>query len=94
MEPDEFAAMVKACRTAAAARGTPHYGCTPSESTALRRSLYIARDMKAGEILTVDAVRTARPACGLPPAKYQTVLGQTIKQDTMAGTPLTMEMLA
>jgi pseudaminic acid synthase len=94
MEPDEFAAMVKACRTAAAARGAPHYGCTPSESTALRRSLYIARDMKAGEMLTADNLRTARPACGLPPAKYQVVLGQTIKQDAMAGAPLTMELLA
>lgn len=94
MEPAEFAAMVKACRTAAVARGQPHYGCTPSESTVLRRSLHIARDMKAGETLTADSLRTARPAHGLPPAKYHAVLGQTIKQDIRAGTPLTMEMLA
>lgn len=70
MEPDEFAAMVKACRRAAAAVGEPHYGCTPGESTALRRSVYAVKPIEPGQpIVLGDNARTARPALGMSPAE-------------------------
>lgn len=64
MEPHEFKQMVTECRRAAAAIGTPIYGCGPNESTELRRSLYWAKDIEAGEVITADHLRTARPSQG------------------------------
>jgi pseudaminic acid synthase len=70
MEPQEFAALVKACRTARACIGEPHYGCTPNESTALRRSLFAVKPIAPGEPLVLgDNVRTARPALGMAPSE-------------------------
>jgi sialic acid synthase SpsE len=67
MEPAEFAQMVTECRRAAAAVGEVKYGPGPNESTALRRSLWVVKDTKAGEPLILGQnVRTARPALGLP----------------------------
>jgi N-acetylneuraminate synthase len=67
MEPDEFKAMVEACRQAAAAVGTPTYGPAKGENTALRRSLWTTRPINAGEELVLGVnVATARPALGLP----------------------------
>jgi pseudaminic acid synthase len=93
MEPHEFKQMVVECRRAAAAIGEVKYGPGPSESTALRRSLYITKDMKAGDILTAECLRTARPALGMAPSHYERVLGWAIKRDIMAGTPMTQDLL-
>jgi pseudaminic acid synthase len=95
LEPKEFAEMVKACRQAAAAIGRVKYGPTASEATSLglRRSLYIAQDMQAGDILTMDNLRTARPALGLAPVHMPECLGKSIKYPVPCGTPLTWEMI-
>lgn len=95
LEPNEFADMVKAVRQTAACIGEVKYGASQSEqsSLALRRSLYIAEDMKAGDTLTIDNLRTARPALGLEPKHMCELLGKQIKQDVTRGTPLTWEMV-
>jgi N-acetylneuraminate synthase len=68
MEPDEFRAMAIACRQASAAIGVPSYGCGPKESTSLRRSLWVCKDVKPGDWLELGVnVVTARPALGLSP---------------------------
>lgn len=91
MEPDEFAQMVTECRRAAAAIGTVKFGPGPNESTALRRSLWVVKDTKAGEPLILNQnVRTARPALGLPCDTLLTVAAM----DLRAGTPLTAEGMA
>jgi len=92
MEPDEFAAMVKDCRTAAEALGTVCWGPAPGESTALRRSLWLTKDIKAGEILTGKHVRSARPALGLDCSKLTDALGRRAIMDYRGGQPLKMEM--
>lgn len=93
MEPHEFAQMVIECRRAAAAIGTVKYGSGPNESTALRRSLYIARDIAEGEVLTADHVRTARPALGMPPWQLREVLGMPMLRAVKRGEPLRMNMV-
>ncbi len=94
LEPLEFAAMVKACRTAASARGAAQYGAVSSEHRELRRSLYVSADMLAGQIFTLDNVRTARPAHGMSPAQIDKVLGRAIGVDAKRGTPITMDLIA
>lgn len=87
MEPAEFKQMVTECRRAAAAIGVPSYGPGPNESTALRRSLWVKRDIAAGDAMRLgDNVCTARPALGLPPSTD--LAGQYAIGDLAAGTPL------
>lgn len=95
LEPWEFAAMAAACRQTAEALGTAKYG--PSESEAaqvgLRRSLYLAKDVRAGELLRRSCVRSARPALGLSPLEFAYLEGKRFAADAKAGTPLLREML-
>lgn len=90
LEPDEFKAMVDAVRTAERALGQPQYGPTPGElkSLAYRRSLFVVRDIAAGERLTADNVRSIRPANGLPPKHLRAVLGRRAARALARGTPL------
>ncbi|MDP4528334.1 pseudaminic acid synthase [Alkalimonas delamerensis] len=95
LEPNELKMLVDETARAHCALGKVHYGCTDKEiaSRLHRRSLYIARDMKAGEILTVENLRSVRPGLGLPPKYLQLVLGKAIKKATEKGTALTWDLL-
>lgn len=94
LEPDEFTAMVDAIRTTEAALGRVHYDLTPEDakSRIYRRSLYVIQDVKAGDLLTEENVRSIRPANGLGPHHLQRVVGRTAKQDIARGTPLAWEL--
>ena len=59
-----------------------------------RRTLYIAKDMKAGDRLTEQNLRIVRPGFGLPPKYYETMLGKRINRDASAGTPLSWDLFA
>jgi sialic acid synthase SpsE len=90
MEPHEFKQMVTECRRAAKAIGVPSYGPGPHESTELRRSLWVCRDIAEGESLRFgDNVVTARPALGMHPDAP--IAGCTARTALKAGTPLTAE---
>jgi pseudaminic acid synthase len=92
-EPHEFKQMVEECRRAAQAIGVPSYGPGPGESTDLRRSLWVIKDVRAGEMLSLNInVATARPALGLPPSTN--LAGNRASRDLKAGTPLTQECIA
>lgn len=96
MEPAEFKQMVTECRRAAAAVGEVKYGPGPNESTALRRSLWVSKDIRAGDSFRFgDNVVTARPALGDQPDDFQRrYMGVLAPRDIKAGTPLTLECLA
>jgi pseudaminic acid synthase len=95
LEPAEFAAMVHSVRTTEAALGETRYGATEADASSLqyRRSLFVVRDVAAGEVLTVDAVRSVRPALGLHPRHLREVIGRRARNDLAAGTPLAWELL-
>jgi pseudaminic acid synthase len=90
LEPHEFKAMVDAIRTTERALGTVHYGLSEKEAScrAFRRSLFVVRDVKAGDAFTSDNVRSIRPGHGLAPKYLPEVLGRRAPTPISAGTPL------
>jgi N-acetylneuraminate synthase len=66
---------------------------TEREGLRFRRSLYVVADVRAGEPVSAQNVRSIRPAGGLPPDDLDRVLGRAFRQDTVRGTPLSWELL-
>ena len=95
LEPEEFASLRIETERAWQGLGQVRYGATAAEekSKVFRRSLYIARDLKAGDLLTSENVRAVRPGFGLPPKHLEQVLGRRVNRDVDAGTPLAWELL-
>jgi N-acetylneuraminate synthase len=95
LEPDELKAMARAVRDAWAACGKASYRLAPSEagSRELRRSLYVARDIAAGEPLTEDCIRSIRPGYGLAPKHLPGILGKRARRDLARGSPLAWDMI-
>lgn len=94
-EPDELAALVRESRAAAHSVGGVAYGPTEEEcgSVVFRRSLYIAKDLKAGDTLTTDNLRAIRPGLGLSPKYFQQLLGKRVSRDVERGTPASWDLL-
>jgi pseudaminic acid synthase len=90
MEPAEMAQLVVETNRACEAMGKVKYGPTDAEKKSLqyRRSLYVVKDMKAGDVLTHENLRAIRPGLGLPPKYIQQMLGKTVKIDVKRGTAL------
>ena len=95
LEPDEMAQLVRECRAAALAMGEVRYEMAEQEKKSLqfRRSLYIAENMKAGDILTEKNLRRIRPGHGLSPKYYDVLLGQKVRCDVERGTPMSWALL-
>ncbi|MFE3447601.1 pseudaminic acid synthase [Nonomuraea sp. NPDC059194] len=95
LEPAELAALVVESERAWQSLGAPVIGPRPSEREGLRfrRSLYVVRDVRAGEPLTPENVRSIRPAGGLPPETASEVMGRTFSRDATLGTPLTWDLI-
>jgi len=93
LEPHEFKRMVEDIRTAERALGGVCYAVSEREqaSKVFRRSLFVVKDIRAGEIFTIDNVRSIRPANGLPPKFLGDVLGRKAAVDLKRGTPLRWE---
>ena len=96
MEPAELADLVASVNTAQAALGVADYQLTPSEqgNRAFRRSLYLVKEIAAGECLTEAHIKSVRPALGLPPADYDRLLGKRVIRDMSANQPLDWEWIA
>lgn len=90
MEPQEFGQLVVESERAWQAMGRVHYGPTEAEKASLqfRRSLYVVRDVKAGEVLTLENVKAIRPGLGLAPKHLDKVLGRCVTRDVARGMPL------
>ena len=95
MEPKEFARMVRDIRDAERALGKVSYEVTPQEieNRKFRKSIFVSKDIKAGERITEENIRVVRPSYGLEPKYYDVVLGQVAVCDMAFGTPLRMENL-
>jgi pseudaminic acid synthase len=95
MEPDEMRRLVFESKQARQALGGVSYGPTEKEKPSLkfRRSLYIVKDMEAGEVFTAENVRAIRPGFGLPPKYLDVILGKKASRDLKTGTALTWEII-
>ena len=96
LEPDEFAATVVALREVEAALGTVRYGPSPSEraSLAFRRSVWVTRAVRSGEVFSTENLAALRPAGGLAPDELAEVVGRRAARDIDAGTALAWDLVA
>lgn len=94
MDMDDFAKMVHAVRDTEMIIGRVQYGPSEGEEKNLqfRRSLFIVQDIRAGEVLTPESVRSVRPSTGLPPKYLSDVLGRRVIKDAGFGTPVTWDL--
>ena len=90
LEPDEFKRLVEDCKAAWMALGTVRYERVEAErgSVVFRRSLYVVKDVKAGEVLTKDNIRSIRPGYGLAPKHLPNLVGRHAGRDLEYGKPL------
>jgi sialic acid synthase SpsE len=95
MTPQSFGEMVQALRLAELALGQVHYQQTPQagKSLVFRRSIFVAQDIKKGQVFNRDNIRVIRPGHGLSPKHYVQLLGKKAKHDIVRGTPLTEAMI-
>jgi N-acetylneuraminate synthase len=95
VEPEEMKLLVEETEKARSALGSVFYGPTKTEGKSLvyRRSLYIVKDLRAGETFTKDNLRAIRPGFGLPPRYYDVFLGKKVTKDIKRGTPATWDLI-
>lgn len=90
LDQKEFKQMVEAVRYAEKSLGKIDYSMTESKNNnrKLGRSLFVVKDMKAGEIFTEENIRSIRPGYGLPPKHLGDIIGKNSRQDIIKGTPM------
>jgi len=95
MNEEEFTAMVKAVREAEKATGIVDYTLTEKQAKGrdFSRSLYIAEDIKAGDIFTDKNLRSVRPGFGLHPKYFNEIIGKKSNQDLEKGTPMKLNYI-
>jgi pseudaminic acid synthase len=96
LEPAELADLVRECTAARAAVAPgPRFGIRPGEeeTARMRRSLWIVADVAPGDVVGPDTVRALRPSGGLPPARWDDVVGRPFARGVPAGTPLSWDVL-
>lgn len=95
MNEQEFTAMVKAVREAESAIGKVDYTLTEKQSSGknFSRSLYITQDIKAGEVFTVENMRSIRPGFGLHPKYFKDLIGKKSNQDLSRGTAMRLDFI-
>jgi N-acetylneuraminate synthase len=95
MEPEEFAMLVKEGNSAALALGNSEWSMQESEkeSRRLRRSLYVVRDVSAGDVVTHENVRAIRPGGGCAPKLLENLIGKKFAKNHAMGTPMASELV-
>jgi len=95
LEPEEMKSLVLETERAWQSLGTVSYGPSEKEKKSLvfRRSLYVARDMAAGEAFTPQNLRAIRPGLGLAPKYLDVFMGKKVARSTKKGTPVSWDLL-
>lgn len=95
MEPDEFKQMVDSIRNIEKALGTVSYELSDKmkANREFSRSLFVVTDMKKGDIITEDNVRSIRPGFGLHPKYLKEILGRKVNKDLKKGTPFKLSFI-
>lgn len=94
MEPAEFKAMVNSIRNVEKALGRVTYELSEKslKSREFSRSLFVVKDMRAGDKFTEDNVRSIRPGYGIAPKLLNKILGRSARVEIKNGTPLRWEL--
>jgi pseudaminic acid synthase len=95
MEPLEFKSLVEESERAFLSLGEVKYGILPDElkSLTFKRSIYVIKDMKEGDMFTKDNIRIIRPGLGASPQHFDMFLGKKINQTVIKGTALTFDLI-
>lgn len=95
MEADEFKSMVEGIRNVEKALGEVKYPTDPSKIKGRTgcRSLYVAEDVKAGDVVTEKNVRSVRPGYGLHPKYLPEMLGKKFVKDCQKGERFSLESI-
>ena len=95
LEPGELADLCRDCHAAWQALGQVDYSRKQSEqgNAQFRRSLYVVTDVKAGDLVSADNVRSVRPGFGLAPRHYEEILGRRFAIDVEKASPVSWELL-
>jgi pseudaminic acid synthase len=95
LEPADLVALCQGAKTAWLSLGRVDYGRKSSEqgNAKFRRSLYFVKNMKAGDVITDENVRSVRPGYGLPPKFLTSIIGKRVKVDILANTPTSSELI-
>ena len=93
LEPEQLRALVDGAKAAFAALGTgsPTRAEVEKASLAFRRSIYVVRDIGAGESFTTENIRIIRPGYGLPPREFPNVVGRKARRALVRGTALSWD---
>ena len=95
LEPTELAALCRDSKTAWSALGEVNYDRKSSEqgNAQFRRSLYFVKNLKAGDLITADDIRSVRPGYGMAPNKLHEVIGRRVRRDVMKYTPVSESLI-
>ncbi|MDR3048077.1 MAG: pseudaminic acid synthase [Bacteroidales bacterium] len=95
MNEEEFTQMVAAIRTVEKAIGHVSYELTEKMKAGRNcsRSLYVAEDIKSGDVITEKNVRSVRPGYGLHPKYWNEIIGKKVNRDFQKGERLTLSMI-
>jgi pseudaminic acid synthase len=95
LEPAELAALCLGAKTAWAALGQVDYGRKSSEqgNVKFRRSLYFVKDMKAGDVIAAECVKSLRPGYGLKPKDIDLILGKILTRHVVYGQPVNLDCI-
>lgn len=93
LEPSELKSLCEGAKTAWESIGRIDYGRKSSEqgNVKFRRSLYFVKEMKAGDVITEDCVRSVRPGFGIAPKYIDSVLHKTMRIDVPANSAVRFE---
>jgi len=95
IEPDGLKQLVTSVREIDVAIGKPNYEvkAKEKESAVFKRSIFVVKDIKKGDELTDENIRSIRPGYGLAPKYWDEVIGKTATQDIERGTPLSWDLI-
>jgi len=95
IEPSEMRLLVDESLRVWQSLGEIRYGVekAENESQIFRRSLYITRDMKKGDVFSAQNLRAIRPGYGLSPKFYDLLLGKAVNRQVLRGTPASWDLL-
>ncbi|MBW1293896.1 pseudaminic acid synthase [Aquimarina litoralis] len=95
LDEKEFTEMVKAVRDTEKMLGVPNYEVSEKvkKNRKFARSLFVVKDIKKGDVLSSENVRSIRPGNGMHPKYYNQILGKTVNEDIKRGTPLSLNQI-